>query len=246
MFSWKFAAVLLIAGSVHAETVSVVSGDDYAPYADSKLPEGGMSTDLVKKAFAEVKIDIKVDWQPWARGLDETKQGTFAGTFPYLKNEEREKDFLYSDVLIKLQEVVFIKSTSKKYNFSDTPGLAGSTICLPLGWAPAKKLEEMIKNGKIKKVSPKNISNCVKMVESERADYFISDEAQGLAALKSGGVPAGSVILAPGPAFSDNSLYFVAGKNVPGSKDIIAAFNKGLEALRKSGAYDKIVKAHSK
>ena len=32
---------LLWAGLSHAQPLALVSGDDYKPYADSKLPEGG-------------------------------------------------------------------------------------------------------------------------------------------------------------------------------------------------------------
>jgi len=239
------AVALLFAGLAHAEPVSLVSGDDYAPYADSKLPEGGMTTDLIKKAFAEMKLEAKVDWQPWARGFDEAKNGKFAGTFPYLKTPDREKDFLYSAVVVKLQDRAFIKAGNKKLDFANVASLAGTTICLPLGWAPSPKLTDMVKDGKIKKSSPKDISTCVKMVAGDRADYFVTDEAQGVAALKTGGVAAGAVVMSDVP-LADNSLYLIASKSLPGSKDLLATFDKGLEAIRKNGTYAKVVKAHSK
>lgn len=238
--------VLLASGWVHAQSVSLVSGDDYAPYADRNLPEGGMTTELIKKAFAEVKMDAKVDWLPWARGFSDTREGTFAGTFPYLKTEEREKDFLYSDVIIKLESNIFIKAGNKKYNFADLAGMKGSTACVPLGWAPPKKLEEALKSGLIKKAEPKDGSTCVKMLEADRADFFVTDESQGKAAIKASGVPAGAVIMAPVPALADNSLYLIVGKSYAGGKELLAKFNKGLAALRANGTYDKVVKAHTK
>jgi len=240
------AALLLLSSVAHAQTVTLVSGDDYAPYADSKLPEGGMTTDIVKKALAAVKIEAKIEWQPWARGFEETKTGGFAGTFPYLKTAEREKDFVYSAVVVSIQDHAFIKAGNKNLDFANVASLAGSTMCLPLGWAPTPKLAEMVKSGQIKSTTPKDVSTCVKMVEAGRADYFVTDEAQGTAALKSGGVAAGAVVKAAGAPLADNSLYLIAGKSSPTSKDLIANFNKGLEAIRKNGTYDKIVKAHTK
>lgn len=237
---------LFLSGLAQAEPVSLVSGEDYAPYADSKLPEGGMTTDLVRKAFAEMKLEVKVDWQPWARGYEEARNGQFAGTYPYIKTAEREKDFLYSAAIISLQERAFTRSGNKKFDFENVASLIGTTICLPLGWAPTPKLAEMIKTEKIKTSSPTDFPACVKMVAMNRADYFITDETLGLAALKASGTPPGSVVMADGPALSDNSLYLIASKSLPGSKDILATFNKGLEALRKNGTYKKTVKAHTK
>ena len=239
------AAALMLTGLAHAQPIALVSGDDYKPYADSKLPEGGMSTELVKKAFAEVKQDIKVDWLPWKRGLDETKDGKFAGTFPYLRTPEREKDFLYSDPIVKIQDFPFVKGGAKKFNFSKIETLAGSTICLPLGWAPTPKLVEMIKTKSIKVESPKDLSTCVKMVATNRADYFITDEAQGLATLKVSGLAVDSVVMTDVP-LADTTLYLIASKSTPGSKEMLSSFNKGLEAIRKNGTYAKVVKAHSK
>ena len=235
------AAAVLCSTCALAEPVSLVSGDDYAPYADRKLPEGGMTTEIVSKAFAAVKQEVKVAWLPWARGFDEAKNGTYAGTFPYLKNAERERDFLYSNLLIKLQDRAFVKAgNAGKFDFSKPESLAGTKICLPLGWATTPKLAEMLKSEKIKKESPKDISTCVKMVANDRADYFVSDEAQGLAALETGGVPKGSVVMLDA-VLADNSLFLIAGKSLPGSKDLIVSFNKGMEIIQKDGTDRKSV-----
>ncbi len=240
------AAAVWASGLVLAEPVVLVSGDDYAPYADSKLPEGGMTTDLVKHAFAAVNTEIKIEWRPWARGLEETRHGVFAGTYPYLKTPEREKDFLYSDVVVKIQDRAFIKAGNNKFDFSNIPGLVGTTICLPLGWTTSPWLNDMIKNEQVKVSRPRDISSCVKIVNAGRADYFVTDEAQGNAALKTGGVPAGAVVMAESAPLADNSLYLIVGKSQPGSKELLERFNKGLAAIRKNGIYDKIFKAHTK
>ena len=238
-------AGLIFAGFASAQPIALVSGDDYKPYADSKLPEGGMTTELVKKAFAEVKKEVKVDWLPWKRGLDETKEGKYAGTFPYLKTTEREQDFYYSDVIVKIQDFPFVNASGKKWDFSKVDSLSGSTICLPLGWAPTPKLADMIKNKTIKMESPKDLSTCVKMVANNRADYFVTDEAQGQATIKASEVAAGAVQMGD-VALADTTLYLIASKKAAGSKEMLATFNKGLEAIRKNGTYAKVVKAHSK
>ena len=205
-----------------------------------------MATELVKKAFAESKMEAKIEWQPWARGYDETKNGNFAGTYPYFKSAEREKEMLYSDMMVKLQDRVFIKAGAKKFTYTDPAGFVGSSICIPIGWAQPAKLVDQIKSGQIKVQSPKDISTCVKLVESERVDFFVTEEANGKASVLAAGVAPGSVVMSSAPALSENGLYFIASRNAPGRKDVVAAFNKGLEALRKSGAYDKIVKSHTK
>ena len=124
--------------------------------------------------------------------------------------------------------------------------MKGSTACVPLGWSPPKKQEEAIKSGAIKKAEPKDGSTCVKMLEAERADFFVTDETQGKATIKASGVAAGAVVMAAVPPLADNSLYLIVGKSFTGGKDLLVKFNKGLAALHANGSYDKIVKAHTK
>ena len=246
----KNILVVAIASSsmfVHAGPVQLVTGDDYAPYADSKLREGGLTTELVKKAFTEMKQEIKIEWRPWARGLAETKDGTFAATFPYLRTAEREKDFDYSSPVNTIQDRAFVKKgNEKKFDFKNIASLAGTTYCLPLGWAPVKILDEMLKNGKLKKSNPKDISTCVKMVATDRADFYITDEFQGKAAMKTADIEAGMIVLADAPPLTETTLHLIVGKSSPGGKELIANFDKAMATLRKNGVYDKVIASHIK
>jgi len=240
-----FVVVLLLSELARAQTVTLVSGDDYAPYADSKLVDGGMVTELVRQAFAQTQHTVAMEWKPWARGLEEAKRGTYAGTFPYLKNVEREKDFWYSKEIVTIRSSAFVRAGSKPLNFADLTSLVGTTYCLPIGWAPTPALADMVKSGQIKLESPTSISSCAKMVASGRADYFVYGDIQAADAIKNGDVLAGTIVMADFPPLALTPLYLLASKNLPGSEQLLMAFNKGLKAIRKNGLYDKIVKTHS-
>lgn len=241
-YKWCAMAFLLCCRAF-AQPVALVSGDDYAPYADSKLPEGGLTTALVKAAFAQVKLDATVDWRPWAYGLEQTKHGKYAATFPYLKNEEREKDFLYSDEIITVSSTAFVKAGAKKLDFSHPESLVGSIYCLPLGWAPTPKLAALLKSGAIKRESPTNISSCAKMVFMGRADYFVYGDIQVAQAMRDGEVPEGALVKVAAPALTSTPLHLIAGKNVPGSAALLERFNKGMATIRSNGTYAKTLKA---
>lgn len=243
---WKLLVFIAsLAGLAHAQPVALVSGNDYAPYVDSRLAEGGMVTELVRAAFAHVQRSVAMDWKPWARGMEEAKQGKYAGTFPYLRNAEREQDFLYSDEVVSVRSTAFVKAGNNRFDFSKVAGLAGTTYCLPVGWAPTPKLAEMVANGQIKVTSPDSISSCAKLVAFGRADYFVYGDIQVAHALKAGELPAGSIAMAESEPLALTPLYFLAAKGLPGSAPLIESFNAGLKAIRKNGLYDKIVKAHS-
>lgn len=249
---WKVFGVMALL-AVHAvptvqaqpKPLVLVSGNDYAPYTDSRLTEGGMVTELVKTAFAQVHRTVAMEWKPWARGIEEAKQGKYSGTFPYLLNAEREQDFLYSDEVVAVRSTAFVKAGNNRFDFSNVDSLAGSTYCLPVGWAPTPKLAPMVASGQIKVTTPDSISSCAKLVAFGRADYFVYGDIQVAYALKTGDLPAGSIAMAVGEPLALTPLYFLASKALPGSAQLIESFNEGLKAIRKNGLYGKIVKAHS-
>ncbi|OYU45795.1 MAG: hypothetical protein CFE44_05620, partial [Burkholderiales bacterium PBB4] len=76
-------------GVVFAQPIELVSGNDYAPYAGSKLEDGGLTTALVKRAFKQMGDEVTVAWMPWAQGYAEAKKGKFSATYPYAKTEAR-------------------------------------------------------------------------------------------------------------------------------------------------------------
>ena len=240
--SRKILLLLLFSGLVNAETITIVSGDDYAPYADSKLPDGGIAINIIKKAFSTMNIDVKIEWKPWARGFNEASYGNFAGTAPYFKNPEREKLFIYSNPVIIIKTHAFIKKGQKKFDFTNTNSLIGSTMCLPVGWGVTQEFSEMLKNGTIKRSEPKNISTCAKMVALGRADYFITDELQIGEITKRLGISVGAIVMDKN-VLIEQPLYFIVSKKLANSKNIISIFNNGLTNLHKNGLYDKIIRA---
>lgn len=239
-----FLAALVTATCAHAEPIALVTGHDYAPFTHSLLPEGGMATEIVRKAFAAASHEIKLDWLPWARGYEQTKAGKFAGTFPYVRSTEREQDFLYSSPIYEVRDHAFIRAGSK-LDFANPPSLAGKTICMPTGWAPPSSLVDMIKSGQLKREEPRDISYCARMVLRGRADFFVSDPIQGGATVASAGISPGEMHMSD-VTLSRAPLHLIAPKSSPASAELIAAFNRGLASLRKSGEYDKIVEKHSK
>ena len=164
--------------------VALVSGNDYAPYADSALPQGGMTAEIVTRAFAKMGVGSSIAWQPWSRGYQESKVGTFSATFPYVRTPEREADFLYSDVIVHLRYRLFVKAGRSNTDFSKLESLTGKSYCLPLGWAQVGVLNGMVTEGQIRVVRPPQMRNCMLMLSMGRVDFVAVDERLGAEALR--------------------------------------------------------------
>ena len=66
-----FAAIPVGSGHASAgEPIQLVS-TEYPPYMGAALPNGGITVDIVTRAFRRAGYDLVVAFRPWARALDE-------------------------------------------------------------------------------------------------------------------------------------------------------------------------------
>ena len=54
-----------------------------------------MTTEIIVKAFKEVGYTAEIEFLPWKRGFMETQNHKYFGTFPYVANDERKKEFFF-------------------------------------------------------------------------------------------------------------------------------------------------------
>lgn len=228
-----------------AQGIDLVSGNDYAPYAGSKLKDGGLTTALIKKAFAEMGEEPTVTWMAWSRGYAEVKKGNFSATYPYTKTDARAAEMLFSDPIVSIRERVYVKNGFSKLDSGSMDGFVGSTMCLASGGEPHPKLADLFHSGKLKRVAPRAVSICIDLVNSGVADFFVLEERLVKAVLRGSGLPESAIVLANMAPLSETHLYLVAPKIDELSVELIATLNQGLQKIRADGSYDAIVKSHS-
>jgi polar amino acid transport system substrate-binding protein len=237
--------VCLLAGMpAAAESLELVTGNDYPPYTGETLRDGGIATAIVKAVLAEMHQDYKLHWMSWVRGYQYAKDNAFAATFPYLKTPERERDFLYSDPIMTISERLYAKP-GKWPDPHDRASLQGKRVCRPTGWATTGLVDEMIRNKSLVLFTPYEMTTCVKLVAIGRVDFFVSDVFQGRQSVAAAGFSEQDV--APGPVPLDSKpLYLMASKQSPLSAPWLERFNRALKALRERHLYDEILARYQK
>lgn len=226
-----------------ASALTFVTGNDYAPYTDEKLPDGGMMTEVAREVAKKMGQDTTILFQPWKRGYAATLAGEADGTFPYVRSPEREAEMLYSEPMFVLRQSVFMPK-SKTFAFDGLDSLKGKTVCSPIGYALPPPVEALVKAGAIKRQEPPDLQTCTKFLTLGRADFIIGDNSTVLTSARQAGT-ADAIQPASKP-FDEISLHLVAAKAKAASPALIAAFNAGLAELKRSGAYAAIVRKHDK
>src|SRR5947209_5081721 len=85
-------AVLLCCISLdsRSETITLLS-IEYPPYTGHSLQQEGLATAITVAAFRRVGYQVKIQYRPWARALDEVKTGKSAGVLDVWYSEKRTK-----------------------------------------------------------------------------------------------------------------------------------------------------------
>lgn len=225
-----------------ADTLRLVTGDDYAPFTGKTLPAGGMLTQVVMAALQQRNVVISLSWRPWKRGYQKTLSGDYDATFPYVRTEEREALFLYSQPLYTVEQHIFSRAADV-LEIADLPSMQGRRFCYPLGWQPPAVMQQLLDDGKLIRHSPMGLNECARLLLMGRDDFFISDRHLGETAFKLIGVPAEQFRRSE-IAISRSPLHLLVPRSNPRGAAIIEQFNLGLAALQASGDYQRLLERH--
>lgn len=236
---WRAALLgLLLCTSLRAEVLHLVTGDEYAPFTGKALPGQGMLTQVVQAALAEQGLAMTLDWQPWNRGYLNASRGEYDATFPYVHSTQREQDFLYSAPLYKAEQHLFSR-VGDSLELDDLSRHKGLRLCYPLGWQPPVAIQRLIDQGALRRHSPLGLKECARLLLLQRDDLFIADRNLGESALRSTGV--GAERFHRSHALGSNTLHFIVPRRHPRAAELIERFDHGLDALKASGEYQRIV-----
>ncbi|MBE9609085.1 substrate-binding periplasmic protein [Chitinilyticum piscinae] len=229
---WYWCATLVLGmslGMACAEPLKLVTGNGYPPFTDEQLAQGGLATELVRRAATRAGFEMELTWRPWQHGYQAALDGEFAGTFPYISTPEREKLFHYSAPLFELHFVVFGRA-GRALNGKKPETLQGLRYCNPHGWAHLPVMAEMMKSGAVAVAKPYGMDSCMKMVALGRADFAITDREQGERVLQDLGDTARAV-RPLGEEMAQMSLHLIIPRNRPDAESLLQRFNAGLAAV---------------
>ena len=154
------------------------AGAQYAPYSDPSLPAGGLAAEIVQRALALQHVGVDNAWLPWRRVETETAEGHYQLAWPFVRNPERERQFLYSAPLYMVSSWLFAREGDPLLAKGKL-SLAGRTLCLPTGYSLSGEVRQALQGtDKLNVQSPPSLHACAQMVAIGRADFFFASVSQ--------------------------------------------------------------------
>ena len=224
-----------------ADPIAIIltTGDDYPPFTSSELPRGGMATSLVLNAFERSGyVDKQVEWLPWKRGYELTKRGEYHATFPYVWSAERAESFYYSDPFFSSAHYAWSRQ-GEPNTLVNEEDLHGKVYCNPLGYGEFDIIRELKDRNLLRRETPSNMQQCIKMLLGERADFIIAVPSEVNNALLEAGLSSEEVQQSGFPV-AEIRHHVIVSRQLPRARKLIDDFNDGLKELRENGDYDSL------
>lgn len=235
---------VLTATGVAADPLPLMTGNDYRPFSDQNLPEGGMATDIVRTAFTRMGHETDIVFRPWKRGMVEAQTGRYLATFPWAHSDEREEAFAFSNKLYSFNQYFFTRFSSGIKGVTKED-VAGSKLCLPIGYTTST-LDAWVSEGVIELIRPANLSNCFQMLASGRADLIRVNDIIGWSTVDKVFSDRTPFRIVDGGPVRVSVQYTLFSPKHPLTPTLLPAFNAELDAMKADGTILKIMEKHLK
>lgn len=233
---------LLLSAPVQADSVRLVTGNDYAPYTGKALPAYGMLSKLVRSVFERSGVSSSLYWRPWNRGYLNTLQGNFDATFPYVYSAARAQDFLYSEPMYVGEQYIFSRA-GERFSADDISIMRGKRLCYPLGWQAPPKVQALLDAGYVQRHSPASLNECARLLLLGRDDFFLADRYLGESALLRSGATVNHFERSQ-TTINRSPLHLIVSRQHPRAQWLIDQFNQGLVKLKASGDYRRLIDSY--
>ncbi|MEL6717400.1 MAG: transporter substrate-binding domain-containing protein [Bacteroidota bacterium] len=224
-----------------AKNLVVAGEDSFAPFSGAQLYNEGMLVEVVNRVFKEIGLECTTNFM----GLNEAKAATIngqtLGVYPTLKNDRDENNFVYSDPIYKVTNVLFEKRRSNT-DFSKPSKLRGKVVAVKRGY-DIPELIELYKKGYIQIRPCRTLEDCFNLLQKEEVDLVATAQFVGLSHIKDiyGSTRRFNVVT---PALGSSTLHFAVSKKYDGANQIVGEFNKFYSWLKHEGIVNDIQDRH--
>jgi ABC-type amino acid transport substrate-binding protein len=213
---------------------------EWEPYIGTRMPQQGYTAQLVRAAFADQGMDVRIEFYPWARALHLARTGAVDGLVPEYFDAGRESEFVYS-APFPGGPLVLYRRRGDAVAFAFDPvrqadaalrALKGKRFGVVRGYVntPAFDAADYL----AKEEASDDATNLRKLVYG-RIDLAVIDRRVAEHLVRTDYPQYADRIEPIEPALDEKPLYIAFSRKSPRQREALAAFNRGLAAMRADG-----------
>jgi len=239
-FSLLLSILWLITLSVctNASPAPLILGaeDSWPPYSD-KFGRG-ISTNIIKAAFAKTGVETHVVVRPYARVLQDIKAGALDAGYNITRQQNTERDFIFGKEPI-------LQAKAYWYFRADSAPPATTTKELPNGYKVGAIIDYEYgdlyedERHRFKEVRVSRQTQLIKMLLQRRIDAVLMFEEEAKQTLKEMGLS--NIAIQKGMFNHTSDIYLAFSRKKPDSQALAKKFDEGIKKLKDTGEYKQLL-----
>lgn len=235
----KLLIPLVISFNIYAAKVVTGEQDPWPPFISADA-QSGISVEIATAAFKTQGYELKMQPAPWARALNNVKNGKTDILLATWFTLERTSFLLYSDEYYK-NELKFIKRVGDPFEYTDLKSLDGKKVGIVRGYGYG---DAFLGAQNFTKSETKDLLGNLRKLANKRIDLTLEDEAVASSVMMTqNGIDRSKYEFTKG-SLSVNPLHVTSGLKNAKAKEFVTAFNAGLKAIKDNGTYAEILKKY--
>lgn len=212
---------------------------DWPPFLDESLPHQGVIAHIIKDVFADEGYQVSFHFRPWSRVYLEASTGMRDATAVWMYKSEREKEFYYSEPVLK-ETFVFFHRKDQPLRWKTLDDLAGMTLGGGLGYSYGPEFDAALARGVFRQERMNSDKQNFKRLLLGRIDIFPEELSVGYHSLSRDLKPSELQKITHHPKpFLKNDSFLLFPRRLANSQKLLTIFNKRLQKFRDSGRYQQ-------
>jgi polar amino acid transport system substrate-binding protein len=236
------SCLFMFSFTASAQDSVTISTGEWAPWSGKDLPHNGFVLHVVKEAFKNAGYNVQYKFYPWKRAYSMVASGKVQASAYWYESDKRKQDCYYSDKLTEEKIVFFYKKTNPMSDWKSLEDLQDYKIGASRGVTYTDKFWKLAEQGVLDlDVANDDLTNFKKLVKG-RIDIFPSAQVMGYKLLRDNFSPEVVETIETNPKpLATTTGHLLLPKNRDDAQELLKAFNQGLQELKDSGRYDKLL-----
>lgn len=236
---FNIPGTVLYSRDINTEKKIIIGACEWEPYTGDNMPGKGLLSQISIEALKRAGYEGQVIIYPWARAVEEAKNGNIHALLGAGYTKERAVYFVYPDAIWYTHAGFFTsRENSLNRKFSTIENLAPATVGVLNG---SNYIEILDKVQGIKVEKAAKVEFNIKKVAYRRIDYLIEDKTAVEYFIKKEVPELKGKVVFLNPPYKNEKIFLIFSRKVSNHKKIVSDFNSGLIKLKNDGSYDRII-----
>ncbi|MBN1971747.1 MAG: transporter substrate-binding domain-containing protein [Candidatus Delongbacteria bacterium] len=234
--------ILVLFSSILSEEIRFATGE-YEPYTSVNMDDKGCITQIVNDVCELMNIQPEYEFFPWKRAERCVLNNNCLAAFPYSKTADREKDFIFTDVLLSSNAYFYYYRPQKDFSTFKWEKYEDLRY-LNIGGVLGYWYESEFRNSNLNVSFTYTDLDNIRLLMMGRIDLMPANEIVFWDLVRKN-VPSEANNFKTLPkSIGDSDFYLMLSKNNPDANDFVQKFNKSLAEYKKSNKYKALLKKY--